>query len=502
MRPFKFLLYITAVASVGLLLGGCLKVGPDYEPPEVKTPQNWRVPDSPHLVPGEADIRSWWEVFRDPLLVSLVNQAAASNLDLKSAVAKVKEARARLGVARGGLLPSAEAAGNATRQRGSENTFTPAGFTYDTYDGSLGGSWEIDLFGRIRRSVEAARADYQASQEDRVGVMVSLYAEMASSYIQVRTIQARLAAAEKNILSQKEVLELTKVRFKNGLATGLDVSQAEQVLASSEAEVPLLYDSLNQAANAVALLLARPPGAVEAELADPRPIPSPPARVALGLPADLLRQRPDVRSAERQLAAATARIGEATADLYPTFSLVGSIGLASKETGTLFNSGSRYYSFGPGFTWNLFAGGSIRAQIKVQDALTEQALLAYELSVLTALNEVDNAIIGFFQQGRRVEALQRSVTAAERTLELSLRLYKEGLKDFQSVLDAQRSLFDADNQLAQARGQLASGLVTLYKAMGGGWQAGRQPSEPDDIYETAPRRTAQAPAAQLVSGNP
>lgn len=484
---------ICALLFAALFLSGCL-VGPDYTPPEVKVPDKWRLPDSALLVPGQADIRTWWEVFQDPMLTGFINQAAASNLDLKVAVARVKEARARLGVARGELLPAVDGTASATRQRASANEFGSVGVTYDRYGGSLDASWEIDLFGRIRRSVEAAQADYQASQEDRAGVMVSLYAEMASNYLQVRTLQARLAAAIKNIKSQREVLELTRIRFKNGLATGLDVSQAEQVLASSEAELPPLYNGLNQSINAVALLLARPPGAVQDQLAAPRPIPTPPARVAVGVPLDIMRQRPDVRSAERQLAAATARIGIATADLYPSFSLTGSLGLASADTSDIFTSGSRFYSFGPSFNWNLFAGGAIRAQIKVQDALTEQALLTYEQTVLTALNEVDNAATSLFQQKRRVEALHQNVRAAERTLELSLRLYKEGLKDFQSVLDAQRSLFNADNQLAQARGELADNLVQLYKALGGGWRP--------DQEAPKPAKGKEQPQPITTAGNP
>ncbi len=468
---------------------GCIKVGPDYQPPQVEVPEQWRLPSGAEVVPTEADIRNWWEVFHDPVLTSLINQAAARNLDLKVAVARVKEARARLWVVRGELMPTIDMEGSATRQLASENTTPPGGLTYDTYSGSVGASWEIDLFGRIHRSVEAAQADYQATQEERTGVMVALYAQVAESYLQVRTFQARLAAAEKNIASQKEVLALTRSRFKYGLATALDVSQAETVLANSQAELPPLRTGLNQAINTVALLLARHPGEVEKELTQVRPIPTPPARVAVGVPADVLRQRPDVRGAERQLAAATARIGVATADLYPSFSLTGVIGLAAAETSSLFSAGSRFYSFGPSFRWNLFAGERIRNQIKVQDALTEQALLRYEQTVLTALSEVDNALSSFYQQRRRVEALSRAVTATSRTLELAIRLYKEGLRDFQGVLDAQRSLFEVDNQLAQAKGELAINLVKLYQALGGGWRP--EGTNPPGKTPPAPATTAR-----------
>ncbi len=496
MRRNKLLIHLGAIIVGSLLLNGCL-VGPDYKTPEVEVPDKWRLPDSALLVPGEADIRTWWEVFQDPMLTDLINQAATSNLDLKVAVARVKEARARLGVARGDLFPAVDATGSSTRNLTSENSATPGGVTYDSHTGSFDASWEIDLFGKIRRSVEAAQADYQATQEERIGVMVTLYAEMASNYLQVRTTQARLSASKKNIKSQKEVLELTQIRFKNGLATGLDVAQAEQVLAGSEAALPPLFNDLNQSINAVALLLAMPPGAAEDRLSKPKPIPLIPAQVAVGVPLDIMRQRPDVRSAERQLAAATARIGQATADLYPSFSLTGTLGLAASDTSNFFSGGSRFYSFGPSFNWNLFAGGRIRAQIKVQDALTEQALLTYEQTVLGALGEVDNAATAFFQQRRRVYALEQSVNAARRTLDLSLRLYKEGLKDFQSVLDAQRSLFNADDDLAQARGELVGNLVQLYKALGGGWGPEQKPeTPPEEKKQPQPITTAGNPAGR------
>ena len=451
-------------------LPGCVTVGPEYTPPASEVPAKWDLPRDPALTPGEADLRRWWGVFHDPLLDALMERAAQGNLDLKSAMARVEQARFQIGVVTGDAMPSLTGNGGSTVQRASEYDAAPGGTTAWSHSASLQASWEIDLFGRIRRSIEAAEADYQASQEDRLDVMITLYAELAQAYLSLRTNQARLGAALRNITSQKAVLELTRVRFNNGLASGLDLSQAESVLASSQAEVPQLRDSLSQAVNTITLLLGLPPGALHRELAPPRPIPLPGDAVGLGAPADLLRRRPDIRRSERQLAAATARIGVATADLYPSFSLTGTIGISAANGGDLLKGGSHFFSAGPGFTWNLFQGGSIRNQIKLKEALTREALYTYQLAVINALNETDSAFRSYRHELQRLEALKRTVATQRRTLELAVDLFKQGLQDFQSVLDAQRQLFTYDDQLAQSQGQAATNLVLLYKALGGGWQ--------------------------------
>lgn len=460
---------------------GCMKVGPHYVPPATKTPPQWTSIPDPALLVGEETTRNWWTVFEDPFLVRLVEQAAAGNLDLKTAVARVREARARLDVAAGGLFPEVDAQARVTRQRSSDNTGFFLGRTITNYVLGLDAGWEVDLFGRISRSIEAAAADYEASEEDRADVLVSVYAEIARNYLAVRTLQARLAATTGNIESQKQVLELTRSRFRYGLATDLDVAQAEDVLAASEAQVPPLRAELNQTLNNIALLLGEPPGALRGELSEVRPIPVPPSTIAVGIPADLLRQRPDIRRAERQLAAQTARIGVATADLYPSFSLVGSLGLESIDTSDLFNAGSHFYTFGPRLFWNVFDAGRIRARIRVADALTEQALHQYEQTVLRALSEVETAMSTYAEERNRLQALERSVAASKRSLDLAVQLYKEGLRDFQSVLDAQRSLFDQENQMAQSRGNIAIDVVLLYRALGGGWQ----PQDPPEPFEAS-----------------
>jgi NodT family efflux transporter outer membrane factor (OMF) lipoprotein len=481
---------IAALALLGLLLAaGCMKVGPDYTPPKKDIPPSWRHAGDPALPRSGANLTQWWTVFGDPQLTSLIERAGQGNLDLKAAVARVKQARAQLGVVTGELYPSLSVDAGASRQQASKTSLsnpTGVGITGEQFELTTSASWEIDLFGRIRRSVEAAQADLQASMEDRADVMVSLYSQVAQTYLTIRTLQARIAATTENIESQKGVLKLTQARFKWGLATDLDVSQAETVLGSSQAELPPLRSSLTQAYNTLALLLGLPPSSLKSELEQPKPIPEPPARVAVGVPADLMRQRPDIRRAERQLAAATARIGVATADLYPRFSLLGSLGTVATNFSGLFGAGSLAYSMGPSFSWNIFAGGSIRSQIKVQDALTEQALLNYENTVLTALKEVEDALDSFIQEKLRQQALRETVSSSRRALKLAIRLYKEGLQDFQPVLDAQRNLFNYDNQLASSRGQAAINLVVIYQALGGGWN-------PAQAY--APDKDAQAKAS-------
>ncbi|MBU1273922.1 MAG: efflux transporter outer membrane subunit [Proteobacteria bacterium] len=480
------------LAGLGLLaslvLPGCMKVGPDYKPPKTEVPAAWQQSTDPALARREADLTKWWTVFNDPQLTVLIKRAHTGNLDFKVAVARVKEARAQLGVVLGAELPSVNVPASAVRQQTSENDLAGAGITGNNISLGLEASWEIDLFGRVRRSVEAAQADFQASQEDRAGVMVSLYSQVAQTYLVVRTLQARISATSENIESQKGVLKLTQSRFKWGLATDLDVSQAQTVLGSSQAQLPPLKSDLNQSLNTLALLLGLSPGSLDPELTRPRPIPAPPLRVAVGVPADLMRQRPDIRRTERQLAAASARIGVATADLYPRFSLIGSLGTAATTGGNLFNGGSTVFSIGPSMSWNIFAGGSIRSQIKVEDARTEQALLTYEKTVLSALKEVEDSMVAFQQEKLRQKALKKTVTASRRALKLAVRLYKEGLQDFQRVLDAQRNLFDYDNQLAASRGQAAINLVNIYTALGGGWDpVAKRETPPNNALEAASR---------------
>ena len=467
--PFRLYPFVCLLVFGLVLLGGCAAVGPNYQKPKTPMPESWQLASDPALIRNESQVIDWWMVFNDPFLTQLIEDAASGNLSLKAALARVEEARAQVWVARGMEVPSVNLGANATWQRGSEYSLPPGGSTNTSNTIGLDAGWEIDLFGRIRRSVEAAQANYEATEEDRLDVMVTLYSEVARTYLTVRTLQARLSATQSNIESQKRILWLVQSRFNNGLATALEVAQAQMELASSQAEVPPLKIALEQNINTIALLLGKQPGAYQRDLKIVKPIPIPPQKVTVGVPANLLRQRPDIRRAERQLATQTARIGVATADLYPTFSLTGSFGFSATDLRDIPNYGSRIFTFGPALQWNIFDGGRIRSQIKVEDARTEQALLNYEQTVLAALNETENALVGFLNQRQRVSALERSVQASSRALKLALDLYKEGLTDFENVLDAQRNLFVFSNQLAEAKGTLTVNLVNLYKAIGGGW---------------------------------
>ncbi len=452
------------------ILSGCVAVGPDYKSPDIAAPREWSqslhggvtaaTPDAPALA-------QWWSVLGDTDLSDLIERASAGNLDLKTAQARVRETRARRGVAQAGLLPTLSAGGSATRSRGSEQT--SSGEIRDLYRLGFDASWEIDIFGRLRRSVEAAQGDLEASEADYHDVLVSLVAEVALNYVEARTLQTQLTAAEANLKAQQETLQLTQWRYEAGLVSRLDVEQARGNLESTRAQLPKLRSAIEEAKNRLAMLLGAFPGALEAQLGPRGPIPEAPMELAIGVPAETLRRRPDVRRAERQLAAQTARVGVATADLYPTFSLPGSIGLESLTTNHFFNTANRVWSIAGSFAWPLFKGGAIRQNIEVQNALQEQALNHYEGTIRTALEDVENALVAYGEEQNRKQALAEATDAAQKAAELARNQYASGLIDFQSVLDAERALLTFQDQLAQSRGQVTSNLISLYKALGGGW---------------------------------
>jgi NodT family efflux transporter outer membrane factor (OMF) lipoprotein len=450
------------------ILTGCATVGPDYKTPEIEVSKNWNTPNDPALLPQKEIARDWWLLFNDPVLNRLIKKAEKNNLDLLTAIARVEETRARLGVAMGDKLPSGDFNAGVSRIQTSKNSGN-TGYIDTYYSSGIGASWEIDLFGRIRRSVEAAKAELDASMESRTDVLISLYSNVSLNYLEIRTNQERLRAAKSNIDSQKELLKLTKSRLENGLATELDLRQAERLLASAQADVPPLRISISKGINNLSVLLGEKPGYLYDELIKPGDIPLPPLKATIGVPADLLRQRPDIRRAERLLAAQTARIGVAKAALYPSFSLTGTFGFESVNADDLFNADSNVFSFGPSLRWNIFSGGRIRNLVKAQDAVTKRYLFSYEQSILNALREVENALKAYIEDRVRLDALKRSVTAARQSVELATNLYKQGLVDFQPVLDAKRDQFNFENQLAAARGNSAANFVRLYAALGGGW---------------------------------
>lgn len=459
------------VVAACLGLGACAAVGPDYVPPPDDSPMTWHTALQDGLIEAPPDpltLSRWWATLDDPDLSRFVERAAAGNRDLGEAQARVREARARRGISKAGLFPTVDASAAVTRSRSSENS--GSGETGNFYAAGFDAGWELDIFGGVRRAIEAAEMDLQASQEDLNDVMVSLLAEVALNYLEARTFQARLGVAEANVVAQEETFDLTRSRFEAGLSDELAVQQSLFNLETTRSQIPSLRSGLEAAKNRLAVLLGEQPGAVHAQLAERRPIPLTPLEVAVGVPADALRRRPDVRRAERSLAAQTARIGVATAELYPKFRLAGGIGLESVAGGEWLEYGSRTWRLGPGVSWNVFDAGAIRRNIEVQSALQEQALFRYEAVLLSALEEVENALVAYAEEQFRREALKRATEAADKAVQLAQDQYKAGLVDFSDVLVAQRSLLNLEDELAISEGTVTGNLVRLYKALGGGWQ--------------------------------
>lgn len=472
-NPFsqrQFRQFLT-VLILGAILSGCAAVGPNYVPPESKAPDDWHTELEGGLLlqPASPEILArWWTTLDDPLLSSLLDRAAQNNLDLRKAMLRVREARARRGISEASRFPTLDGAAAASVRRTSENSGT--GKETDTYSVEFDAGWEIDVFGGIRRGIEAADADLGATEADLHDVLVSLLAEVALNYIEARTYQVRLEVAQANIRIQTETLTLNRSRFEVGLANELVVQQAQYNLESTRSQIPALRVGLDGVINRLAVLLGEYPGALHPEIIQPRPIPVAPATIVVGIPLETLRNRPDIKRAERNLAAQTARIGVATADLYPKFRLSGFIGLESFSAGDLFTAGSRTWQVGPGMSWRLFDAGAIRRNIEVQTALQEQALAAYEAAMLNALEEVENAMIAFSEEQKHRQSLLSAAEAASRAVTLAQDLYKAGLVDFSNVLDAQRSMLSFQSELARSDGAVTSNLVRLYKALGGGWE--------------------------------
>ncbi len=464
--------YGIASGVVYLILAGCT-VGPNYQRPETSLPAAWQEGRQSGVDAQAAELTHWWQEFNDPLLNSLVERAVKSNLDLRIAEARIREARASLEVMTAGYWPGLNSAASYTRSRTSENAFATGGGTileHDLFKAGFDAGWEIDVFGGTRRRVEAGEATVEASVEDRRAVLVTLLGDVGKNYIDLRGFQRRLDVAQANLEAQQESLHLTRVRFDAGLASDLEVAQAEGQVSATAAQIPTLQSALKQAAYRLDVLLGTQPGTLSGELTKDTPVPALPPQAHVGLPADLLRRRPDIRRAERQLAAATAQIGAATADLYPKFSLTGTIGLQSISAGDWFTGRSRFWSIGPTITWPVFDAGKIRANIEIRNAQQEQALRLYEKSVLTAFEDVENTLVNYGNEQTRYRSLLEAVAANRRALEMADELYRQGLVAFLNVLDAQRTLYLSESDLAQSEATMASNLVALYKALGGGWE--------------------------------
>ncbi len=454
--------------GLGLLASGCA-VGPDYHPPQTTMPAHWAGPAPPDAAkpsPAAADLTRWWKGFGDPALSSLVDRAVRSNLDVRQAQSRLLQARAARGVALAGLGPNAGLTAGFTRARGSG---VGPNLINNLYQAGLDASWEIDVFGGVRRNVEAAAADLQAAREDLRNTLVTLTAEVALDYIDLRGFQQQIAIARENLKAQRHTADLTRAKQQNGLVGALDVANADALVATTAAAIPVLQTSAQQAIYSLGLLLACEPGALLQELSPSADIPSAPPQVPLGVPSDLLRRRPDIRQAEAQIHAATARIGVATAALFPTFNLNGSAGFQGPRMHEWFDWQNRLWSFGPSASWTFFNSGANLWNIEIQNALTQQALLTYRQAVLTAMQDVENALAASANEREHRELLAQAVAANQKAVELSMQLYAQGQTDFLNVLVAEQSLYSSQNALVQSTNNLSTDLVALYKALGGGW---------------------------------
>ena len=471
MKRFVAIALLVVSGGSTLLTASCA-VGPDYTRPKTETPAAWGEKADTSV----ADLSTWWTLFHDDILNGLIDRAIQSNQDLKIATSRVHESRAQLGVVVGGLFPEVNVGGSYAKSRQSPNAqpFPITQVYQSRYHAGFDASWEIDLFGSVQRGYEAATADYESWIENRRNVLVVLLGDVARNYVGLRGNQLLLGVLRQNVATAKETEEITRARLAAGVATAFDLTRAEALRASAESAIPQVETAIKQTIHRLSVLIGAAPETLAAELGAAKTIPALPPRVLVGLPSDLILRRPDIRQAERRLATATAAIGVATAELYPKISLTGAFGLDSLGSADLLKWESRAWSLGPTIRWPIFAGGRIRAQIKVQDAQQEQALASYEKSVLTALEEVENTLVAYLREGDRRRLLDQAVAANRKSVDLAEDLYKKGLTSFIDVLDAQRALYTTEADLARSEADVTLNLVALYKALGGGWES-REP---------------------------
>jgi NodT family efflux transporter outer membrane factor (OMF) lipoprotein len=471
---------VTRVLLAGgfLAVSACTTLGPDFETPEADLLETWDM-QGQNLSAGQ-EPRQWWASFNDAVLDRLVETAYEQNLPLQISGLRILEARAQLGIAIGQQYPQSQQVNGALTRVGlSENSPNfNSSFADDKYtqaDIGFDAAWELDFWGRFRRGVESASANLGASIADYDNALVALTAEVARVYVTLRTLEERLSIALDNSKTQRRSYQIARVRFENGAVSELDPSQALSLLKSTESTVPLLESQIRQAKHALSILLGMPPGDLQDILQGEGKIPQPPAEINVGVPADLLRRRPDIRLAELQAAAQSARIGVAKTDLYPRFALVGSIGLLNADTGSndnsdLFDSDSIGYNFGPQASWNILNYGRLKNQVRVQDARLEELLVNYQNTVLQAAQEVEDGIAGYVGARDQEGYLADSVKAAERSVNLALVQYREGAVDYQRVLDTQQTLLATQDRYTTVRGDAINALVSTYKALGGGWE--------------------------------
>ncbi len=447
-------------------------VGPDYRVPEAPLAPGWLDEADPQLVRTSPAPERWWQAFEDPVLDDLVQRAYQQNFSLQAAGLRVIGAQARRGIAIGRLFPQTqEITASYQRTRSSANQVASQGVgNFNSYDAGFDAAWELDLWGKFRRGIEAADAELLAAVASYDDVLVSLLGEVAATYIQIRATEEQLALARSNVQIQRESLDVATGRFESGGTSDLDVQQATALLEDTAAEIPQFEIELRQAQNSLSVLLGMPPADLSALLSGARGIPIPPPTVVVAIPAELLRRRPDVRRDERRLAAQSARIGVAKSELFPQIQLTGAVGLSAEQAGKFFEGNSFEAMGGPQFTWPVLNYGRLTNAVRVEDATFQEFVATYVNTVLVAQREVENAIIAYLRGADRVAHLRRSVAAADRAVELSLIQYRGGATDYTSVLTAQQAKLSEDRRLTDSRGRLSTSVVALYKALGGGWE--------------------------------
>jgi NodT family efflux transporter outer membrane factor (OMF) lipoprotein len=476
-------------------------VGPDYQRPNVSVSPKWGETGDQRVSTESTTYRDWWRAFNDPALDRLIARAYRDNLSLQQAGVRVLQARAQLGIAVGEIYPQTQQAVGAVQYfRTSDRAFAPipafsSSFTY--WQSTIGAqaSWELDFWGRIRRGIESADANLLSTLADYDTTLVTLTADVANAYIALRTAEERIRIARENVDIQEQTLKIVEARFKYGTVTQLDVEQARTALLNTLATLPTLETQLRQARDALSVLLGMPPSDLSDLLAGPSAIPVSPPQVIVGIPADLLRRRPDIRSAELQAVAQSAQIGVAKADLFPAFSLIGNLVLLSTDLGTfrlsdMFRWGARSVQVGPSVQWNILNYGQLTNNVRAQDARFQQLLLAYQQSVLTAQQDVEDNLVAFLRAQDRADLLAKSVTSSRNAVSLAVLQYREGVTDFTTVLTTQQALLNQQDNLASTLGNISTSLVGVYRALGGGWET-REGEElvPPEIKAEMRRRT-------------
>jgi NodT family efflux transporter outer membrane factor (OMF) lipoprotein len=492
-------------AGLAVLVMGCVMVGPDYVRPPVQVEQTWIDTADKRVHTAPADYKDWWQAFKDPALNQLIDSAYRENLTLRIAGVRVLAARAQLGIVTGQLYPQTQqATGSLQKERispggvvtGSPETSSSfGGLSLLSAQVGLTASWELDFWGKFRRAIQSADASLQATMADYDNVLVSLTADVANSYILMRTLEKRLAIANENVRIQTESLQIAEARFSGGTTSERDVEQAKTILANTQATIPTLESQVRQTKNALCVLLGLPPRELANLLKGKAIIPAPPPQVAVGIPGDLMRRRPDIRAAEFRAAAQCDQIGVSKAQLFPAFSLTGTFGPQATDVGRaslsdMFNWRNRAGSMGPTVQWNILNYGQITNDVRFQDARFQELLIAYQNSVLKAQQEVEDNLVAFLKAQERARFLSDSTTAAMRSLELAVLQYREGITDFTTVLTAQQALLSEQDSLAATLGDISRNLVGVYRALGGGWEIREgQDFVPAEVKETMARRT-------------